>query len=216
MHGARQLHLLAKPAALRGVPLGRHASTRTQQNRRSTEDDGGDFRPPWVYSGSRFLTYTTIPREAIPSSSNRGTHPFSTIVTLLYCAFLADWGEREHLFMPVSCMLGHLIAHTNHHHVSCADGYRSIDNRFSPYLLKKLLSFEETVDRCPTTPCLHRTRAHEYNESTRMIRSHLSLSTKDQQYNTRGIHVCTEKSSLIKVSTLQASSSSTVVRLPST
>lgn len=29
------------------------------------------------------------------------------LVTLLYCAFLADWGEREHIFMPVSCFLGH-------------------------------------------------------------------------------------------------------------
>ncbi|KAF8555727.1 hypothetical protein OG21DRAFT_821300 [Imleria badia] len=86
MHRARQLNMLlqlTKPAALRGVSLGRYASTKTRQNRHNTKDDGGDFRPPWVYSGSRFLTYTTIP------------------LTLLYCAFLADWGEREHIFMPL-------------------------------------------------------------------------------------------------------------------
>ncbi|KAF8133746.1 hypothetical protein EV363DRAFT_1258169 [Boletus edulis] len=76
----RTFNLLTKPAASRRVSVGRYASTRTRQ---TTEDDGGDFRPSWVYSGSRFLTYTTIP------------------VTLIYCAFLADWGEREHIFMPL-------------------------------------------------------------------------------------------------------------------
>ncbi|KAN0087527.1 hypothetical protein V8E55_006148 [Tylopilus felleus] len=87
MHRARQLNLPLRPtklATLRGVSVGRYASTKTRQNRRTidTEDDG-DFRPPWVYSGSRFLTYTAIP------------------LTLIYCAFLADWGEREHIFMPL-------------------------------------------------------------------------------------------------------------------
>ncbi|KAI9573637.1 hypothetical protein HD554DRAFT_2057557 [Boletus coccyginus] len=80
MHRApRQLNLLLRLTK----PAGRYASTRSRQNRRTTEDDDGDFRPPWVYSGSRLLTYTTIP------------------LTLFYCAFLADWGEREHIFMPL-------------------------------------------------------------------------------------------------------------------
>ncbi|KAG0701397.1 hypothetical protein DFH29DRAFT_773339, partial [Suillus ampliporus] len=47
------------------------------------EQDDGDFRPPWVYSASHILTYTLIP------------------TAIVYCVFLADWGEREHVFSPV-------------------------------------------------------------------------------------------------------------------
>lgn len=118
---ARQLKpflRLTKPVVLQGVTVGRYASTKTQQNRRSVEDDGGDsdFRPPWVYSGSRFLTYTAIPREAIPSPFATETTTLTRfLVTLLYCAFLADWGEREHIFMPVSCLLGHLVLVNQHY-----------------------------------------------------------------------------------------------------
>lgn len=112
MHGATQLNSLSrltKPAALRGVSVHRYASTKARQNRPTAEDDGGDFRPPWVYSGSRFLTYTAIPREAIPNPSATAIATLTqSLVTLLYCAFLADWGEREHIFMPVSCILDHL------------------------------------------------------------------------------------------------------------
>lgn len=121
MHRARQLSSLSrltKPAALRGVSVGRYTSTTTRQNRRATEDDGGDFRPPWVYSGSRFLTYTTIPREAIPSPSATAVAMLTQhLVTILYCALLADWGEREHIFMPVSCFLDHLALANQHHGV---------------------------------------------------------------------------------------------------
>ncbi|KAG1751220.1 hypothetical protein EDB19DRAFT_1281329 [Suillus lakei] len=53
------------------------------QNQSVEQDDSGDFRPPWVYSGSRILTYTLIP------------------TAIVYCVFLADWGEREHVFSPV-------------------------------------------------------------------------------------------------------------------
>ncbi|KAJ8595232.1 hypothetical protein M405DRAFT_807511 [Rhizopogon salebrosus TDB-379] len=49
----------------------------------SAEQDDGDFRPPWVYSASHILTYTMIP------------------TAMVYCVFLADWGEREHVFSPV-------------------------------------------------------------------------------------------------------------------
>ncbi|OAX40951.1 hypothetical protein K503DRAFT_713605 [Rhizopogon vinicolor AM-OR11-026] len=49
----------------------------------STEQDDGDFRPPWVYSASHILTYTLIP------------------TAIVYCIFLADWGDREHVFSPV-------------------------------------------------------------------------------------------------------------------
>ncbi|KAH7921779.1 hypothetical protein BV22DRAFT_1121940 [Leucogyrophana mollusca] len=45
-------------------------------------DDNSDFRPPWVYTTSHVLTYTLIP------------------TALVYCVFLADWGDREHVFMP--------------------------------------------------------------------------------------------------------------------
>ncbi|EGN98350.1 hypothetical protein SERLA73DRAFT_183305 [Serpula lacrymans var. lacrymans S7.3] len=64
-----------------------YASERTLRNRlpgvpQAKKDDDGDFRPPWVYSTSRILTYTLIP------------------TAFLYCIFIADWGEREHVFMP--------------------------------------------------------------------------------------------------------------------
>ncbi|KIJ64638.1 hypothetical protein HYDPIDRAFT_112035 [Hydnomerulius pinastri MD-312] len=77
--------------SLQGTARG-FTSTKSQQvtqSRRgpSTEDntsnDGGDFRPPWVYTASSFLRYTTIP------------------IALAYCVFLADWGDREHVFMPL-------------------------------------------------------------------------------------------------------------------
>jgi hypothetical protein len=35
---------------------------------RSTEQDDGDFRPPWVYSASHILTYTLIPSAFAPLS----------------------------------------------------------------------------------------------------------------------------------------------------
>ena len=63
--------------------MGRYVSTRTRQSRQTTEDDDGDFRPPWVYSGSRFLTYTTIPREAILLHQNFRPHPISSDASLL-------------------------------------------------------------------------------------------------------------------------------------
>ncbi|KAG2037831.1 hypothetical protein BDR03DRAFT_896377 [Suillus americanus] len=55
----------------------------TPSQNQSTEQDDGDFRPPWVYSASHILTYTLIP------------------TAIVYCVFLADWGEREHVFSPV-------------------------------------------------------------------------------------------------------------------
>ncbi|KAG1786615.1 uncharacterized protein HD556DRAFT_1414373 [Suillus plorans] len=55
----------------------------TPSQNQSAEQDDGDFRPPWVYSASHILTYTLIP------------------TAILYCVFLADWGEREHVFSPV-------------------------------------------------------------------------------------------------------------------
>ncbi|KAG1885058.1 hypothetical protein F4604DRAFT_1729326 [Suillus subluteus] len=55
----------------------------TPNQNQSTEQDDGDFRPPWVYSASHILTYTLIP------------------TAIVYCVFLADWGEREHVFSPV-------------------------------------------------------------------------------------------------------------------
>ncbi|KIK16028.1 hypothetical protein PISMIDRAFT_114123 [Pisolithus microcarpus 441] len=92
MHG---LGPLSRPQLLRTVQLFRprvrlYASTK-QDNRKSpfsrqeVEDDTAqDFRPPWVYRASGFLIYTTIP------------------IAILYCVFVADYGDREHVFSPVS------------------------------------------------------------------------------------------------------------------
>ncbi|KAI6015559.1 hypothetical protein BKA83DRAFT_4232516 [Pisolithus microcarpus] len=91
MHG---LGPLSRPQLLRTVQLFRprvrlYASTK-QDNRKSpfsrqeVEDDTAqDFRPPWVYRASGFLIYTTIP------------------IAILYCVFVADYGDREHVFSPI-------------------------------------------------------------------------------------------------------------------
>ncbi|KAF8895543.1 hypothetical protein BD779DRAFT_736406 [Infundibulicybe gibba] len=48
---------------------------------RSQEADS-DFRPPWVYTWSRLLSYTIIPTVAV------------------YSIFFYDFGDREHVFQP--------------------------------------------------------------------------------------------------------------------
>ncbi|KAF9241195.1 hypothetical protein BU15DRAFT_45340 [Melanogaster broomeanus] len=77
---------VAKSGLLQRGTVRKYASTQPQQNQQKTDDDSGDFRPPWVYTTVSVLKYTTIP------------------LTMIYCVFLADWGEREHVFMPVSRM----------------------------------------------------------------------------------------------------------------
>ncbi|KAF9464164.1 hypothetical protein BDZ94DRAFT_1308181 [Collybia nuda] len=44
--------------------------------------DDDDFRPPWVYTMSRLLSYTMIPAVAA------------------YAIFVYDFGERDHVFRP--------------------------------------------------------------------------------------------------------------------
>ncbi|KAI6147097.1 hypothetical protein BKA82DRAFT_1004573 [Pisolithus tinctorius] len=61
----------------------KHDSRKSPFSRQEIEDDTmQDFRPPWVYRASGFLIYTTIP------------------VAILYCVFVADYGDREHVFSP--------------------------------------------------------------------------------------------------------------------
>lgn len=68
----------ARPTKTVVLRVGRYASTKTRQNRRySKNDDDDDFRPSWVYSSSRFLTYTAIPREAIPTYISYDAHSTS-------------------------------------------------------------------------------------------------------------------------------------------
>ncbi|KAF5360946.1 hypothetical protein D9756_004805 [Leucocoprinus leucothites] len=47
------------------------------------QDEAIDFRPPWVYVGSRLLTFTIIPG------------------IVFYSVFIYDFGERDHVFQPV-------------------------------------------------------------------------------------------------------------------
>ncbi|KAI6030948.1 hypothetical protein F5J12DRAFT_804134 [Pisolithus orientalis] len=62
----------------------KHDSRKSPFSRQEIEDDTmQDFRPPWVYRASGFLIYTMIP------------------VAILYCVFVADYGDREHVFSPV-------------------------------------------------------------------------------------------------------------------
>ncbi|KAH7885286.1 hypothetical protein F5I97DRAFT_1884285 [Phlebopus sp. FC_14] len=73
---------------------------RSQRGPSKEEPAYDDFRPPWVYTTSHVLTYTTIPRQSlafiIPVND-----PDQILVALIYCVFLADWGDRDHVFMPV-------------------------------------------------------------------------------------------------------------------
>ncbi|KAJ8503491.1 hypothetical protein ONZ45_g10810 [Pleurotus djamor] len=41
-----------------------------------------DFRPPWVYTGSRLITYVLVP------------------YVVFYSVFVYDFGDREHVFQP--------------------------------------------------------------------------------------------------------------------
>ncbi|CAA7261408.1 unnamed protein product [Cyclocybe aegerita] len=47
------------------------------------EGSGEDFRPPWVYVGTRLISLAVIPSIAV------------------YSIFFYDFGEREHVFQPV-------------------------------------------------------------------------------------------------------------------
>ncbi|KAG1772400.1 hypothetical protein EDD22DRAFT_842375 [Suillus occidentalis] len=82
-NSVKTFKMLGKTPCIRSYskksPVIRPTSTQNQ----SAEQDNGDFRPPWVYSASHILTYTLIP------------------TAMVYCVFLADWGEREHVFSPV-------------------------------------------------------------------------------------------------------------------
>ncbi|KAH7903211.1 hypothetical protein BJ138DRAFT_1020994 [Hygrophoropsis aurantiaca] len=71
--------LTARLAGLRARAHARSYSTRNPD----------DFRPPWVYTASHLLTYTLIPSA------------------ILYCVFLADWGDRDHVFLHVRRWAAH-------------------------------------------------------------------------------------------------------------
>ncbi|KAF8158276.1 hypothetical protein B0H34DRAFT_708123 [Crassisporium funariophilum] len=61
----------------------RFLATKTQPLPRKMDDSGEDFRPPWVYTTSRLITYAIIPAIAV------------------YSIFLYDFGEGEHVFQPI-------------------------------------------------------------------------------------------------------------------
>ena len=154
---------LTKPAALR-VTTGRYTSTETRQKRRRTTDDDDDFRPPWVYSGSRFLTYTAIPRKPILSPFTKpSAHSTSSHAPLL-CFPRRLGGARAYLY--ASKLPNRLISPIYTLCYSCADGCQSTRNRSSPYLLRKRLSFGGTKNA--------RLAAHHHKISARMIQCHLS------------------------------------------
>lgn len=67
---------------------GRRTSTSTRFKNTSTkqeyqdQDEAIDFRPPWVYVGSRLMTFVMIPG------------------ILFYSIFFYDFGDRDHVFQP--------------------------------------------------------------------------------------------------------------------
>ena len=64
------------------------------------EDYRFDPRPSWVYTMS-----TTLRLVLIPSARSRSLHAYSELTlragALIYAVFFADFGEKEHVFMPV-------------------------------------------------------------------------------------------------------------------
>lgn len=62
-----------------------------------------DPRPSWVFPLSRIANYVVIPGMSISESSAHLVVPLTALclATLLYAVFFADFGEKEHVFMPV-------------------------------------------------------------------------------------------------------------------
>ncbi|KAF9534481.1 hypothetical protein CPB83DRAFT_889464 [Crepidotus variabilis] len=54
-----------------------------QSERKKMEGMGEDFRPPWVYVGTRLISFVVIPAVG------------------LYSVFLYDFGTQNHVFTPV-------------------------------------------------------------------------------------------------------------------
>ncbi|KDQ33738.1 hypothetical protein PLEOSDRAFT_1099698 [Pleurotus ostreatus PC15] len=81
--GLRLLGNLQRNPAVRVIP--RTMSTQEVNKMPRPEQDPAyeDFRPPWVYTGSRLLTYVFVP------------------YVVFYSVFFYDFGDREHVFQPV-------------------------------------------------------------------------------------------------------------------
>ncbi|KAF8967052.1 hypothetical protein BDZ97DRAFT_1804940 [Flammula alnicola] len=62
----------------------RHLSTEAPSMPKKMEGAGEDFRPPWVYIGTRLISFAVIPAVG------------------LYSVFFYDFGDHEHVFQPVS------------------------------------------------------------------------------------------------------------------
>ena len=73
----------------------------------STQAHDDDFRPPWFFTTSHMLTYISVPGSLLSPHFHwilTDHHVGSrTTVVGLYCIFLADWGDHDHVFMPVGC-----------------------------------------------------------------------------------------------------------------
>jgi hypothetical protein len=76
-------------------------SLATNVHRLPGRDDERDFRPPWLYTMSRLLSYTMIPCKhschVIVSSELENKN----LAAAIYGIFFHDFGEREHVFQPV-------------------------------------------------------------------------------------------------------------------
>jgi hypothetical protein len=60
-----------------------------------------DPRPPWVYSISAGLRLALIPSACFYSSTSARYSSKHREGILFYAVFFADFGEKEHVFMPV-------------------------------------------------------------------------------------------------------------------
>ena len=87
----------------RGLRRRLFATTNPQPLPKKMTDGGEDFRPPWVYVCSRLIIYGIIP--GISFSSYLEVINFKSYLSPavgFHSIFFYDFGDREHVFQPVS------------------------------------------------------------------------------------------------------------------
>ena len=78
-------------------------STDVDRIPKKMEGPGDDFRPPWVYLGSRLISFLVIPSTF---SARYGmcltSRELRNEGVAFYAVFFYDFGDHEHVFQAVS------------------------------------------------------------------------------------------------------------------
>lgn len=79
-------------------------ATNPQPLPKKMTDGGEDFRPPWVYVCSRLIIYGIIPGISFLSYMElTNFKSYLSPAVGFHSIFFYDFGDREHVFQPVSC-----------------------------------------------------------------------------------------------------------------